>query len=97
MRVSTHCGHPLFIYSTRQLCLNLISHRNIRIERRNKSLVITLRDWNSLYTLIVKGYKVHTLVILHNAYLIDIHNKGAVTTNHTCSCKALLNTSRATT
>ena len=97
MRVSTHCGHPLFVYSTRQLCLNLISHRNIRIERRNKSLVVALRDWYSLDTLIVKGYEVHTLVILHNTYLVDIHNEGAMATHHTRTCKALLDTSRAAT
>ena len=97
MRVSTHCGHPLFIYSTRQLCLDLISHRNIRIERRNKSLVVALRHRNTLNAIVIEGDEVESLVILHNTYLVDIHNKGAMAAHHTRTRKALLNTSRAAT
>ena len=97
MRVSTHCGHPLFVYSPQRLCLDSVSHRNIRIERRNESLVVALRHRNTLNAIVIEGDEVESLVILHNTYLVDIHNEGAMTAHHTRTRKALLDTSRAAT
>ena len=94
MRVSTHCGHPLFVYSPQSLCLDSVSHRNIRIERRNESLVVALRHRNTLNAIVIEGDEVESFIILHNTYLIDIHNKRAMATHHTRTRKALLNTSR---
>lgn len=44
------------------------------IERREHRLVVALRQRNATNGVVIKGYEVHTMLLAHKTYLVDIHD-----------------------
>ena len=81
MRTTPYCALCFYllyvaIIGNDVCCLPLLL---CHIERREYRFVVAFREWNASNRVVVECYKVHTMLLANESYLVDIHYIRSVT------------------
>ena len=64
------------------------------VQRREQRVVISLRNRNTLNTLVIHNDEVDSMLLANETYLADVHNIRPMTSHHDTTLEATLHAAR---